>query len=309
MHRTPSGQAFIHLLYTADEGLTPEKVDRLRKSYTSEAFWRREMLIQADALSGVRVYPEFNPEVHVIPDEDVPKRGCIYMSIDPHPRTPHAMLWVLIDRWSDWYVYREMWPSIAYPIDGRWRRLRDDDQDNVFDTRDYATWIALFEGNSIKWSNQETDREYGRYEEKPGGERIAGRFMDQAAKGFTAKKIGKRELSYWDVYRDTGIVCRAPVKSHEVGETAIHSLLLPRKHEFQGEWPRLHIAASCKELIAEFPRHRYKRRRTISEDADLKQEARTVRTHMLDNLRYIATDRGAGYYSSQESTRFEIANA
>ena len=121
MHRTPSGQAFVRLHYTADEALTPEKVKVLHDSYTSEAFFQREMEIQADALSGVRVYPEFSPELHVIPDEDVPKHGCIYFSIDPHPRTPHAMLWVLIDRWSDWYVYREMWPSIAYPVDGRWR--------------------------------------------------------------------------------------------------------------------------------------------------------------------------------------------
>jgi hypothetical protein len=308
MFRTPGGQPFVWLRYEADETMTPERVKTLRAKYSSEAYWRREMLIQADALAGTRVYPDFDPGMHVIRDEDVPKRGCIYFSIDPHPRTPHAMLWVLIDRWSDWYVYREMWPSIAYPTDRRWRRIREDDQDNIFDVRDYATWIAELEGNKIRWVNEETDEEYGVYDETRGGEKICDRFMDQAAKGFIAKKDGSKEVSYWDFYKNCDIVCRPAVKSHESGENAIHALLRPRKHEFKGQWPRLHIAASCRELIAEFPNHRYRKRKTISEEADLKQQAREVRTHQLDNLRYIATS-NAAFIPSMECGRYEIHNA
>lgn len=305
MHRTPSGQAFVRLHWSADEHITPEKIKQLRAGYTSEAYYRREMEIEADALSGQRVYPEFDPATHVVPEEEVPKKGCLYMSIDPHPRTPHALLWVLIDKWSDWYVYREIWPSIAYPTDGKWQRLRDDDQDNVFDTRDYAKWIAVLEGNDIDWENKDTDWEYGTYK-YDGGEKIVSRFMDQAAKGFVARK-GSKELSHWDYYKNCGIICRAPFKGHEAGEAAIHKLLNPnRRHEFKGEWPRLHIAESCRELIAEFPKHRYKTRRTISEEADLKQEARTVRTHMLDNLRYIATANSVGYIPGLESSRYDI---
>jgi hypothetical protein len=194
-------------------------------------------------------------------------------------------------------------------VDGRWRRLRDTDADNVFTVTDYATSIATLEGNKIKWRHAETDYERGEYVQKNGGERIAGRYMDQAAKGFVAQRIGKRELTYWDYYKFSGIRCKESVKSHEAGENAIHELLKPRRHEFKGDWPRLHIAASNRELIAEFPQHRYKTRRTISEEADLKQDARTVRTHSLDNLRYLATAKGVRYDPSMESERYEIANA
>lgn len=305
MRRTPEGHPFVWLHYTADETLDEQRVKELRAKYSSQAYWDREMEIRADALSGQRVYPDFDPAVHVILDADVPKRGCVYMSIDPHPRTPHAMLWVLIDRWSDWYVFREVWPSIVYPVDGRWRRMKETDEDHIFDVRDYSIWIAKLEGNEIEWRDAETDYEYGVYQEQRKGERIAGRFMDQAAKGFVARRAGTKEHSYWDVYKRYGIVCRGPKKSHDVGENAVHALLRPRKHEFRGMWPRLHIAASCKELVAEFPLHRYKTRRTISEEADVRQEARELRTHMLDNLRYIATS-NAAFHRSLECERYEI---
>jgi len=305
MHRTPEGHAFIRLHYTADETLTPGIIRRFRKGYTTQAHWEREMEINANALDGQRVYPEFDPALHVIRDEDVPGRGCIYFSIDPHPRTPHAMMWLLIDRWSDWYIYRELWPSKAYPTDGRVRRLREDEQDHVFGVRDYVTWIAAFEGNEIQWHNAETADEYGDYIEKRGGEIVVSRFMDQAGKGFAARKSEFDELSYWDFYRKCGIVCRGPKKGHEAGENALHELLAPRKHDLKGTYPRLHIAASCRELIAEFPMHRYKTRKRPSEEDDLKQEARKFRTHMLDNLRYLATS-NAEYIRSLESERYDI---
>ena len=228
------------------------------------------------------------------------------MSVDPHPRTPHAVLWLLVDRWSDIYAFREIWPSKAYPTDGQWIQLREDDQDNIFETREYCDMIAKLEGNRLEWRGAETDRERAKYVRTGRGETIARRFMDQAGKGFAAVIEGSTE-TYDVVYRRYGLTFLDPFKAHTLGEDSIREALRPRRHEFKGMWPRLHIAASCKELIAEFPKHRYKVRRTPSEEADMKQEARTKRTHMLDNLRYLMTSR-PGYRQNRACERFEMTH-
>ena len=42
---------------------------------------------------------------------------------------------------------------------------------------------------------------------------------------------------------------------------------------------------------------------------ELRPRPVTLESRALDNLRYIATDRGVGFTPSQECERFEIANA
>lgn len=303
MRRTPDGYAFPFLHYSADPDLTPEKVKDLRRKYTSQAFWNREMEGDAHSLDGQKVYPEFDPAVHVIPHSQVPKRGCLYMSIDPHPRTPHALLWVLVDRWSDWYVYREIWPSNNYADP---RRAREDDQDNnTITIWEYAETIALLEGNRIEWHRGETDNEYGIYRENRDGERIVIRFMDQAGKAFMATGEGQSPENYAERYARFGIECAGPKKAHEAGEEAIHSLLKPRGHDLKGTWPRLHLSDRCPELKLEIMKHRYKRRR-ITDEREASQEGIEYRTHLLDNLRYLATSPNVCWAPSLESNRTEL---
>jgi hypothetical protein len=93
------------------------------------------------------------------------------------------MLWVLIDRFSDWWVYRELWPSV---VPGQPVTLRDDQEDNQFTIREYAETVAVLEGNQLEWRNAESDDEYAIYRRRDAGERIVERFMDQAGKGFGA---------------------------------------------------------------------------------------------------------------------------
>jgi hypothetical protein len=286
MRRTQDGVAVVRLHYSANPTCTPEWVAAERKKYTTDAWWNLEMEIEYEALSGQRVYPEFDPAVHVVPDAAVPKKGARYMSIDPHPRTPHAALWILIDAYSDWYIYRELWPSMAYaqPHD-----LRDDTEDYSYTIREYAETMAVLEGNSLDWRNAETDNEYAVYVKAAGGERIVVRLMDQASKGFRASGENQHELSYAERYGLYGIQCSDPYKSHRSGEDAIHSLLKLRKHETRGLWPRLHVAASCRETILELMRHRFKVTKRVSPERELKQEGVEARCHMIDNLRYLAT--------------------
>ncbi len=185
----------------------------------------------AHALDGQRVYPEFDQSLHVIPDGRVPKRGCRYMSIDPHPRTPHAMLWVLVDEWDDWYVYRELWPSV---VCGQSRNLRDTDMDKSFTIREYAETLAFLEGNYIEWHNAETRDEYGVYRRKPGGENLVYRFMDQAGKAFKASDEASLIETYARRYQRYGIECSDPRKSHQAGEDAIRDILKLRRHDVYG---------------------------------------------------------------------------
>lgn len=289
MRRTQEGFAVIRLHYSADPDKDAEWVSREKPKF-NDAWWQQEMEISPHARSGQLIYPEFDPSIHVIPDSHIPERMCRWMAIDPHPRTPHAFLWIGIDRWSDWYVYRELWPSKVYakPVN-----LHDDDEENAYIIREYAETVAYMEGCFIEWSHAETERERGkiipRNEVGRRTERIIARYMDQAGKGFKATGEGQETEFYSNRYQRFGITCLDPNKSHESGEDAIRMLLKPRKHEVFGDWPRLHVAASCPEIQLEFRRHRYKTTRRFTEEKELRQEPIQARSHMLDLLRYLAT--------------------
>lgn len=283
--RTNEGIPVLQLRYYADPDKDAAWAKQERDKFTNSAFWEKEMEGNAHALDGQLVYPEFDVGVHVIADELIPKRGCRYMSIDPHPRTPHAMLWVLVDAWGDWYVYRELWPSAVY---GQSHHLRDTDRENSFTVKEYAETITWLEGNSLEWHHAESPEEYAVPVRAAGGENIIYRFMDQAGKAFKASDEAGLTESYARRYDRYGIQCSDPRKSHTAGEDAIRDLLKVRKHEIYGDWPKMHIAVSLKELILEFQRHRYKAMRFMSDEKELRQEGVEARTHLLDDLRYLS---------------------
>lgn len=57
-----------------------------------------------------RVFPRFDPKVHVVPSERIPAEGTNYLFVDPHGRRNWFMLWIRIALDGRWYVYRE-WPD------------------------------------------------------------------------------------------------------------------------------------------------------------------------------------------------------
>lgn len=286
LSRTGQGWAVPRAHYAADPSLTPATVDALRAASPTPARWRQEMEIVPDALEGQLVYPEFSPAIHVIDDDQIPRRLTRYMAIDPHPRTPHAMLWTGVDSWGDVWVYRELWPSVAY---ARTQNPRDDERENEFTTKEYAETIAHLEGCSLEWRREHTDLESAvlRMPDR-GGERIVCRYMDVAGKGFKVSAEGAAFESYATRYAKYGITCADPIRWHSKGEDAIRDLLRCRRHEVYGDWPRIHIARSCRELILEISRHKYAPMRGGGEK-ELPQSGSAVRTHLLDCLRYLAT--------------------
>jgi hypothetical protein len=59
-------------------------------------------------LSGL-VYKEFNPNVHIIDDFPIPPLWTRYFAIDPHERTPTAVMWLAVDPKGNKYIYDELW--------------------------------------------------------------------------------------------------------------------------------------------------------------------------------------------------------
>lgn len=209
------------------------------------------------------------------------------------------MLWAGVDRWDDVYIYREYWPSLAC---GQTITVKDSDQEKYQDltVKTYAETIAVLEGNRIDFVGENTRRERGRYVHLQGGERIYQRFEDQAGKGFQVSGENESKESYDQRYRSYGLKFLDPYKRHRAGQDAIHALLKPRWHDRLGTWPRLHISASCKELILEFENHRFQVTKRPTEERELKQRPVEARSHMLDCLRYLATA-GIGYVPGWES--------
>ena len=240
-----------------------------------------------DATAGQRVFPEFDRDIHVVPDDQIPERLCCYMGTDPHPRTPHAHLWLGIDKHDDWWVYREFWMS---PVRGVMKALTDQDVFEVYSVKDYCGVIAYLEGNSIKMEHPHTDLEYGRYADT-GGENIIYRFMDQAGKGFHSHFEQYPSISLHDLYKKYGLAYKDPYKNINAGEAAIHELLRPRRVNTLS-WPKIHFAQSCVETIMEMEHLRYEKTNpALLESKELKQKSVEARRHMIDILRYLVTAR------------------
>lgn len=304
-HLSPQGWVFLRVHYSCDPSMRDEaKLKRTAKIFGGKGspLWRREMEIEAEALGGALVHPKYNEQIHVIPDKDIPEYGCLFMSIDPHPRTEHATLWMLVTKEYDFYFYRESWPSNVY---GTGKRVKDEDQCNRYTVRTYAEYIAFLEGNEIVGENIGTPFEVFSYVNKPGGERISNRLMDQAGKGFNISGEGKADVFIYDEYKRYGIYCADPRKSHAVGNDKIDELLEPKPWRNTTK-PRLFIGESLLELRTEFKNHRYAETST-SITRDLNQRVSQFRTHQLDNTRYLVS--GAIYYSELlASNRHILAN-
>ncbi len=308
--------AVLYLHYTCDPDMTAPVVQKMYEE-ANPVYWMQEMEMDAHAKSGQLVYPEFDPDLHVIRHEDIPENLCRFMAIDPHPRTPHAKLWIGLGKpdhhgRSDIYVYREEWNSVVY---GANITLSNSDAENVFTIEQYVEKIAALEGNYIEWRRRNTEHQTGKYvrvkrgdvlpngaRAERDGEWVIERLMDQAGKGFM---VGGETLnkSVAGRYDDYGIHVTDPDKSHHRGEHAIHELLAPKPHTLYGQWPRLHISDRCPELILEFRSYRYKKA-SSNPERELPQEGIEARCHMLDLLRYLTNGNRCFYNARMESKEY-----
>ncbi len=97
---------FWHFTTYNNPHLSKEGIAELEKAITDDALREAKLLGRFVALSGL-VYPQYNPNVHFIPDRDIPKEWPRTFAIDPHHRKDTAMLWGAWSPDGEVFFYRE----------------------------------------------------------------------------------------------------------------------------------------------------------------------------------------------------------
>lgn len=87
--------------------LSPTAIEEFSKALTEE---EKEARLHGKFmhLSGL-VFKEFDPDIHICEPPKIEKYWIKYFSIDPHPRTPSACLWMAVTEQDDLYIYDELW--------------------------------------------------------------------------------------------------------------------------------------------------------------------------------------------------------
>lgn len=295
-----AGIAVVRLHYSADPTMTAQRVFSLRERYTSEARWRREMEIEYEALEGELLYPEFSRQHNLIAPFDVSdaERWTIWMALDPHPRTAHAMVWEAFNSRHDRVVCGEFWPEFGTrygPTDGiRWK------------VRDYVQAIQLFESDS---ECKPAPFEWAR------GKRLKvhRRLMDTYGKASNAD-AGDYE-DYFDQYRKIGMEFSKEAINRPSEQVNLHfdaalkgQNNLAKAYDSIGRAlqsridapPALRVFADCYETIEEFENVRYPKSEKkrgddfgldVGAGKDAGERPISYQKHCLDCLAYIETAR------------------
>jgi hypothetical protein len=273
----PHGIRIFRLHYSAD----PEKTDTWaaaqKAAMTNTADYEQEYEINFSAKLGTLIY-QLHDEATLESSFPIPASWTRYMALDPHPRVPHAFLWVAVDHWGDAWVYRELWPSRIY---GQRGSVPDDD--NRFPIKQYVETVQWLEGEA----NPEN---YGKQED------IFQRVIDYAARSMgQGMDDSQPELNFQDRYEELGgWHFDDSIKDHETGYEAVNEWLKPRDVEQKdGSFrpkSKLHIFQDrCPELILELRTNRFQQLTPVmAEKQDPSGKPMAKRNHLTDCLRYLA---------------------
>jgi hypothetical protein len=249
--------------------MTPEKIASLKSQYTSEARWRREMEIDYGALGGQLVFPDFDESMHVV-TSNLPLDHfgvTTWLGADPHPRTPHAFLWLAVNKEGELAVVWSWWP------------------DEQTETR----LTIPFYASRLRKMDRALINPYRRV-------------MDVAGKSFNADE--KRD--YFQAYREAkddegnsiGISFQPAKKNIGYqGYEKISQALKPRKVKIDGVEvvrPLLTIWRGCGDnhkLIHRLRTLRYREWKNNVTDKNAPEEPEDKERHLVDCLSYIMLDR------------------
>lgn len=262
----------FRLHYTADPSMTGDKLLKLRASYTSDARWRREMEVEAMALEGELLYPEFNRELNVCEAFDVSDidTWTIYMGCDPHGRTPHAFVWGAFHKNGvDRVVCGEVWPGRQAP-------------GQQFTVPQYAHVVKWIESDAtdkprcFEWANGKPLKVYYRTMDTHG----AAVNSDMGKDFFESYRL--HDLHFWPALKGEA---RLATARDSIGNALLPLTCTPSNGESfkQGA---LRVFDGCIETISEFERVRYPEGEP-ERPAD--ERPMTYRKHCLDCLAYIET--------------------
>jgi hypothetical protein len=262
---TSLGFQVLRVHYSSDSDKDPAtEAGRLwmeqAKAGMSDARWRKEYEIDYGALGGQLVFPEFDPGVHVVEESRLdPSQWTVWMACDPHPRTPHAFLWLCINREGEMVVKFSWWPQ-SY--------VRSDFHATVSHYAEKVKTVEDFFG----W-------------------KVNNRVMDSAGKGMNADE----ERSYFDAYREAGIYFRSAKKNRDMsGFDLITEALRPTSFAVGNEKktkPRLTAMQGNDEFVWQMGHLRFAEWRGNVTDKDAPEKAQEKRRHLVDCLAYILLDR------------------
>jgi len=279
-----TGIEVLKIHYSADPNKGSAWVAQTKQTYKSEALWMQEQEIKADAFSGQLLFPEFQRQYTAIKPHPIPTDVTFYMGIDPHPRRPHAFLWMYVDRYDNHVYIRDWWPSRVYGVRGK---VPEDDE--MYHIDQYAETLLWFEGPEpdVAGPNGFTDNQRRRQVQFR-------RIMDTAGKAFaTNRELGKDSPeTFWDTYAKCKISCDPSKKDFQAGRDAVGTKLRPRKYQGPDgvvrEQSQILIFNTCKELILELETCRYPMLKPgQSETQDPTGRPLPVRKCLTDIMRYL----------------------
>jgi hypothetical protein len=279
-----TGIEVLRVHYFADPEKGADWVAKTKPTYKSEALWMQEQEIKADAFSGQLLFPEFQRQYTVIKPHPIPADVTFYMGIDPHPRRPHAFLWMYVDRYDNHVYIRDWWCSRIYGMRGK--VPEDDDLHTI---KEYAETVLWMEGPEpdLGAPNGFTNNQGRRQIQQR-------RIMDTAGKSWsTNRELGKEgPETFWDTYQEYKIPCDPSKKDFEAGRDAVASKLKPRKYQGAGgeirEQSQILIFETCRELILELETNRYPMLKPgQSETQDPTGRPLPVRKCLTDIMRYL----------------------
>jgi hypothetical protein len=262
---TSIGWHVIRLHYSADEAKDPSTPEGRKwlaetKKGISDARFRKEFEIDYGALGGQLVFPEFDESIHVVePFRLHPDEWTTWLGADPHPRTPHAFLWLSINREGDMVVSFSHWPQ------------RDESEPRQT-VKEYVDDLKAIENSGLVVPS--------RYE-----------VMDVAGKSFNADE----ERNYFDAYRDEGVHFQPAKRNRDLsGYDLICQALRPKPYGEGGkEKPSLLIMAGLGDndvLVDRLKTIRFKEYKQPTTDKNPPEEVEDKNRHLIDCLSYILLD-------------------
>lgn len=293
----PQGITILRLHYSADPDKTAEWAAK-QKAGMTEASYLQEFEIDFSAKQGTLLY-NLVEEATLEQSFPVPAEWTRFVSLDPHPRVPHAFLWGAVDPWGDLWIYRELWPSKCCLTSAGGKIVGDrgntPEDDNRFTYRDYIETVKWLESQRNAQKCADGRAESFHLKES---ERIYKRVIDYAARSFQdAASDDKRTIQekYEGISQEIGypFYFDDALKDVDTGVETVNEWLKPREVEGAGGKfvlkSRLHIFADkCPELVHQLKSNRYESLTPLlAEKKDPENKPLKKRNHLTDCLRYI----------------------
>jgi hypothetical protein len=220
---------------------------------------RKEYEIDYGALSGQLVFPEMDESIHVVRPYELDRNDwTCWLGADPHPRAPHAFVWLVVNRYGQKVVLYSYWPQ-----------LEDESQPRLT-VAEYAENLKLIEASSLVIPS--------RY-----------KVMDVAGKSFNATE----KYDFFDAYRYEGIYFQPAKRNRDHSGYDLIGQALKLAEYNDGERPELTIMAGCgdnDELIRELRTVRFREWKQVMTDKDPPEEVEQKQRHLVDCLSYILLD-------------------